>query len=1434
MSVFIAKLFPDQKEAYRKIGRGIFGRGSGLFFRPKFPFFRCASSVLHFFVVSLPHEIIFKTMVNTTNHHTRAHLLLRTAHLFLLLILSLNTWGQDFAFRYYPPIVNSLAEETHCVFFDREGMMWIGTNTGLKSYDGYRFKTYKSDAYTPTILPNNIVYAITEDHHDNLWIGTRNGLVRMNKRTGVFKTYYLPKENQRIIYTLFTSKDGTVWIGTDGGLTYFKPQTETFYTYDRSNSFLVTESGHRHRMTEYSPKSIIEDRNGDILVGTWCAGLLRLRRGTNVFHRYPKLNETNSAYSLFFDSHHRLWVGTWGAGLIRMDRPDNMLQPQMHQYPYTPNNFDIYTRILEDPISKKLWACTREGICAIDIDAPDAPMAHYTKIGDTRMLFCKSMATDGQGCIWVTTQNSGIMQFCTKPADFHTYDLLKSAHELALNYVTAILTSNGKNFWLGLNPYGVAYYDRTTGATLCNEEAPGMNSLPSNIFTTSISSIVERFNGEIWFALNSCGVIVRRPNGTPLLFTSQNYPFIKDNFVNRLYQTRDHTMWIGQRSGLSVYFANNKAVVLQMQEDGKDLSRSDVRGIMQDRQGRIWLATENNGIIRVTAKGNDPRQWQYHQYCPQKDTYAVNDATNCLQDQHGRLWAISNSGGLFLYDADKDLFLPKNRDYHLQGDRVLAINEDHLGNLWIATDKALARIKGDFADTPEITYFGNEDGLGNMLITHNSTFRYGKEMYFGNQTGFFAFTPAPQLGKETTARHRLTITDILLDNVPLSSMSEEQRAAVSTTMPSYARHITVPASTERLTIEFALLTYGNAEKNLYAYQLEGYAPDWKYSGGSTHHAEFQNLPAGSYTFHLKATDSYGHWQELPYTIQIRILPPWYASWWAYCLYFLLIGFAIYGTVRWYKIHLKTKNRLQMGVILTNITHELLTPLTVISASIYKLRDQAPQYEDDYMLMQNNISRTTRLLRQILEVRKSQAGQLKLRVSKGELVSFITSVCENIRPMTIRSNIALNMQIEQREVPAWFDPDKLDKILYNLLSNAIKYNKENGAVEVSLTTTKDYATIMVKDTGIGIPKEARKHLYTRFFDGDYRKANATGTGIGMSLTHDLVVLHHGQIDCQSSEGQGTTFTITLPIRKSSYTEAERETANKKETDSKMITAITKASEEQQTIHITGFSHNTSPTPKVMSKLLIVEDNDDLLVLMKRVLSKHYQIITARNGKSALNIIQKEELDLVISDVMMPIMDGIELTRHIKENKGYWQLPVILLTAKNRDEDKNEGYVTGADAYITKPFKLEDLEIRINTLLANREKIREKFLPSVDHSGSEPASAQPHFSNPEQVFIQQATEQVMAHLDDPEFDREAFAKEMMMSSSSLYKKLNAMTGKTIVEFVTSIRLQEACRILRQNPDILISDLAQRVGFNTPKYFSRCFKREFGMGVKEFLQQ
>ena len=534
----------------------------------------------------------------------------------------------------------------------------------------------------------------------------------------------------------------------------------------------------------------------------------------------------------------------------------------------------------------------------------------------------------------------------------------------------------------------------------------------------------------------------------------------------------------------------------------------------------------------------------------------------------------------------------------------------------------------------------------------------------------------------------------------------------------------------------------------------------------------------------------------------------------------VIGRAIYMRSR------SIRRQLRMSAVFTNITHELLTPLTVISASVDKLREEEPEYGRDYDLMQINIQRMVRLLQQILETSKSQSGQLKLLVAQGDVMRYIRETAEYLEPLIKKKKMKYIIECHPESMMGWIDTDKLDKIIYNLLSNAAKYSREGGEVSIKAETNKnfDHLIIYVSDTGNGIPKEKMKNLFRRFQDGEYRQHKVIGTGLGLALTQDLVALHKGTIRCNSEEGKGTTFIIDLPINKEAFTPDQIFEDHQITFDTSKNPIIDFSADIPDVNDDTEDNNNLDENAY---KVLIVEDNVELLILMRQLLRQYYRVYVAQNGREALNIIQQKALDLIVSDVMMPEMSGYELTKAIKDDPKHHHLPIILLTARTQEEDEQKALLVGADEYLTKPFHLTDLKLRIDNIIENRNRVK------AENGQSTIQESQPEKEKtPEELFVERARQFVLDHLEDEDYDREALAADMGSSSSTLYNKLRAINGMNVSAFIRDIRMQEAKRIATTTPDIRISDLAYRVGFRDPRYFSTCFKKHFGMQPTEFL--
>ena len=529
-------------------------------------------------------------------------------------------------------------------------------------------------------------------------------------------------------------------------------------------------------------------------------------------------------------------------------------------------------------------------------------------------------------------------------------------------------------------------------------------------------------------------------------------------------------------------------------------------------------------------------------------------------------------------------------------------------------------------------------------------------------------------------------------------------------------------------------------------------------------------------------------------------------------------------IRWlYARSTRIRNQLQMNFIFNNITHELLTPLTIISASVEKLREEHPDSRHDLELMDLNIQRCVRLLQQILETSKIQAGGLKILVSQGDVMEYIKETARSLEPLMVRKHLTFTINCKPESMMGWLDTDKMDKIIFNLLSNSAKYTLDGGSVTLNVATNLrfDHIKIQVIDTGVGIPKDKMKHLFTRFYDGDYRSNLTFGTGLGLALTRDLIYKMGGHITCESEEGQGTTFTLEIPINKEAFAPTQID--------------------EQHQLQIPNLENSIADLPQAesmteeamptadtnASRVLIVEDNIELLRLMKRLLQPRYHVLTASDGREALQLLQTNKLDIVVSDVMMPEMDGYELTDHIKHNEIYSHLPIILLTAKTTEDDQHKALLTGADGFITKPFKIRDLQLRIDNLIANRQRIYTESSASPE----EPADT---MNADDRAFLDRAAQCVYKNLSDTDYDREAFARDMGTSVSTLYNKLRELTGKSMANFVRDIRIQEACKIAKNERNTRVSDIAYRVGFRDAKYFATAFKRITGKQPKEYFAE
>ena len=1325
--------------------------------------------------------------------------------------------------------------EVQKVYQDRDGFIWFATRNGLCQYNGYETTLYKSNLYSPDLLTTNSITCLVDDNNNNLWIGTSEGLNVMDKRTGEIKKYKAPSISNNVVSALCVTRDNTLWVGTDNGLCRYVPEKDTFV--------VCGDEFGDGRLRYVTIKSLLEDSDGDLWIGTWAQGLFRYSPSTDKVVVYPKINEQYSSHVIYEDSNKDIWVGSWGYGLFKLRNPKDMenvsYQSFLHENGDDSSLSDnIVYDIAEDINTHTLWVGTRSGLSILRLDESSSFINYKSGKSDYRIPSdeVNSIMRDSQKNMWIGAIGGGVLMADTRQPAFALHTLNFGDEDIPVTSVRTLFADSDQNSWIGGGTYGLARREYVTGELKMYSHIPefsGVKDLPS------LFAVVQRKkSGDIWFGMYNGGIYVYRKGEKVKHLTTKNSAFLTSDCVSALYEDYEGNCWIGTRGGIGVRLSDGTDYRFETMNFNDSLSAGwiYVRDIVQDMDNSVWLATSNFGVIHITGDVRQPSTLKYENYSFHNRKLITNTVLCMHIDRFGRLWAGTEGGGLYLYNRSTGQFEEKTRTYSIPGDVIVSIEEDKSGNLWLGTVSGLVKlyvvaVGNDFSTR----IYTSADGLQDNFIVNSSCSRDG-ELFFGGHKGYNSFFPDKmEIPSQET---NFLITDIKIFNHSFKNLPVELQQKISPVMPTYTSKIELPYKYNNFSIEFAALTYKNPELNRYAYRLQNFDRDWQYTDADRRFAYYNNLPSGTYTFQLKATNENGEWSGYVREFTVVVLPPFWATWWAYLLYMVLvlvIGVLIYRTI---KKRILLQNALRLREMekakaeelnhaklqfFTNITHELLTPLTIISATVDELKTQAPSHNDLYTVMNSNIQRLIRLLQQILEFRKAETGNLKLRVSPGDLAAFVRTGTESFKPLVKKRKIHFSLLCDPESIVGYFDIDKLDKIMYNLLSNAAKYNKEDGFIQVTLSydeEDREFVLLRVKDNGKGISREKQATLFKRFYEGDYRKFNTIGTGIGLSLTKDLVTLHGGTISVESEVDHGTEFIVRIPIERSYYDEEQ--------IDDEVISLRQTAIDYEDTPE--DVIAEVQELATKANSILLVEDNEELLNLMTKLLGREYNVFTAENGKEGIIVLENEDVDLIVADIMMPEMDGIEFCKYVKGHLEISHIPVILLTAKNKEEDRAEAYEIGADAFISKPFNLTVLHARIRNLLKYKARMAHDFKNQIVFEVKDL-----NYTSLDEDFIQRAINCVNNHLEDPNFAQAQFADEMLTSKSTLYKKLKSLAGLNTSSFIRNVRLKAACRIMEEKGiNIRVSELAYAVGFNDPKYFSSCFKKEFGMLPSEYIER
>lgn len=854
----------------------------------------------------------------------------------------------------------------------------------------------------------------------------------------------------------------------------------------------------------------------------------------------------------------------------------------------------------------------------------------------------------------------------------------------------------------------------------------------------------------------------------------------------------------------------------------------DITGIGEGKDGTLWIGTRKQGVYNAIVSSNLTFEKKGLKNLTTQTDKLVSDNIGAICiDDNGLVWMGSLDGDVFTYDPRTKKVENLSNMFDMLEEGIFNIITDQLGHIWISTNKRV--IEYDPKNGGIMDYSTMDDVMVNSFMPNSYLkTRSGKILYGGNK-GISVFTPYEHLS-DNPRRIRAMVADVKIDGVSSLLEKDNQRFNLR------SQTISFDAGDKNIEIDFSSLNYAFPDKIKYAYKMEGVDDDWVYVRGDRQFAFYNQLPKGKRTFYLKTTDTNGLWSNYIAEIQVSKEPAFYETWWAYMFYVVLVILSLYLFFRRMKRRLQLRHELRIAQIdrekseelvqtklryFTNISHDLLTPLTIITCLIDDAEMTNGSRISQLSMIRSNVNKLRRLLQQILDFRKVESGNMKLSVSKSDIVSFIDDVCKvNFAPLIRKKSQTFIFSTEDKHLIAYFDRDKIDKIVSNLLSNACKYTSEGGEIKLIMKSYQEaehtHLRIQVVDTGEGIAPGDLENIFKRFYTahkGDESESN----GIGLSLTKDLVELHHGTIEVESELTKGSTFTIYFPIDKDSYQENE------------LITGETPVNDKKAAMI---FEHEDLEKPGVVedvqvndNHLLLVEDNEELLYLMEKILSRQYHVLVAKNGLEALDIIKDNEIDIIISDVMMPEMDGLELCRNIKSNLETSHIPVILLTAKNTAEDRIECYNAGADGYISKPFELKILEARINNFIIYKKSKQEEFRTNVevDIDSLETSSI-------DKDFLDKVVSVIESNMVKGDFDVVQLADALAVSKSTLYRKMKIATGLSPIEFIRNIRLKYGSQLLK-NKSMSIAEVAYECGFSNPKYFATCFKEDFGVTPKEY---
>lgn len=1312
--------------------------------------------------------------------------------------------AQQLLFRNYTVAEGLPSSTVRAITQDRQGYLWFGTKNGLSRFDGYQFKNFQFAYDDPQSLGNNFIHCVTVIDSASIWVGTEKGIYKLDLKTEKFSRFELVKEGS--VYDILPAPDGWIWISTRfNGMFRYHPESKKLENFisDGSNS---TING-----TTFSKLTV--DQQGNIWIGTAGHGLTIYHSKTGRFSSIRAgENGLSSDYinSVSTGTDGTIWVGTMNGGLCRWEKEQGKFK--VYKKDGGPHSIqDNIVRSVTELSNERILIGTEKGLNLLDLKTDQ--MTGYSNnsvdpfsISDNSVY---TIFTDRSGTVWVGTFFGGVNYFRENGSAFELFYPNGNAWSLKGRAVSCFLEDRPGWYWVGTEDAGLFMYEVATGRfrqyPFLTEQQP--------LSYHNIHSLLKDQEGNIWIGIYAGGVNVLNPKtGQVRKFKQEpgNEYSLNSNNVFSLSQDREGTIWVGTDLGLDRYDAVSNRFV-RMQYPG--VKNSIIYDVYEDVNKTLWIATYNHGLCTYSKKTG---KWTQLTAEANSGMLASNKLTSLLDDNNGNLWIGSDGGGLHKYNFQTKKMTIYNQKSGLNGNLIFGIRQDDSGLIWVTTNNGIYSLD---PVTEKLRHFTRQDNLQSQQFNYKAFYKGtdGKLMA-GGIKGFNTFYPE-QL-KQSLTSTQVSFTNFQLFNKTIVPAQEGSPLKNSI---QFTKELNLAYDQSVISVEYAAVNSGSSEKISYAYRMDGFDKDWNYVLDQRK-ATYTNLSPGTYYFRVKATTEEGNWEVAESVLKLVIHPPFYRTTLAYLIYLLLAIAAVYGLYRYSAAYIRRQNQIRLERLknkeeqefyarkiefFTVMAHEIRTPLSLIIAPLEKLLNLNKWNKEEWeqlTIMDENSERLMGLVNQLLDFRRIESDAYEIKKEKLEIVSLVQSVYSRFSALPYQKNIEFTLRTNISSRFLEVDPEVLDKVLSNLLINAFKFARSRVGLALIEQPGEDGAEsgicISVEDDGIGIPDSNLSNIFRKFFTtarGPYEYHNLGGSGIGLALASSLAEKHGGRLLVESKEGVKTIFTLELPV----------------------------SAEEMEVVGITtnAVEENQTEGPVV----LVVEDDAAILnFLGNSFKSLSYQVLKAGNGKQALKMMEEHSVDLVVSDLMMPEMDGMELCRQVKTSIQFSHIPLILLTAKSNRESEIEGIESGADAYVLKPFKWKHLVAVARNLIETREKLRHRFAVQPQAEVSELVTNQQ-----DREFMEQVVKIIEERMMDPQLSVEELSRHLAMSRSSLHKKLKSLSGYVPNELIKLVKLKHAARLLREGGHSM-AEIAYLSGFNSPSYFSRCFSQQFQQTPKEYADQ